>query len=969
MRMAHGRGSFGSVLVLLAVPVLAAAAEPSGVQFFEQKIRPVLVQHCYKCHASDAKKVKGGLLLDTREGIRKGGDTGPAVVPGKVVESVLIKALRHDEILMPPSGKLPDEVIADFERWVRMGAPDPRTGTRVSAQPQAIDIEAGRRFWAFQPPRPSAVPRVADTAWPRSDLDRFILATLEAKGLKPARDADRATLIRRAAIALVGLPPTPEELDAFVTDPAPDAFARVVDRLLASPQFGERWGRHWLDVARYADSNGRDENLTYHEAFRYRDYVVDSFNRDKPFDRLVREQIAGDLLPAANQAQKDEQLTATGFLMIGPKVLADRDFVKRRMDVIDEQVDTIGRAFLGMTLGCARCHDHKFDPVPTADYYALAGILGSTRTLDGFKLGNAVVSGWMVRPLGSDGETQFTALKEHQQKLKAVADAIKKLKADLAKHEDKATMRVSAKLVGIVVDDKEAKLVGKWKASTFSRPYVGTGYIHDDKSGKGEKSATFTPNLPRAGEYEVFISYTATRGRSTTTPVLIRSAEGEKVVLVNQEEKPLLDGLFRSVGKYRFTAGSAGSVTISNKGTTGYVIVDAVRFVPTGDLDKDTERAMGVPAEVRKQIADAQARLKQLEAEEKALKNAAPVPPPLVMAVRDELKPGDLHINIRGNPHALGTEVPRGFLTVATYASKPAIPVGQSGRLELAEWLVDRSNPLTARVFVNRVWKHLLGEGLVRTVDNFGKQGETPSHPELLDALALRFMEDGWSIKKLVRSIMLSRVYQLSSSADASLRKVDPENRLFGRANRRRIEAEVIRDSILAVSGRLDPTRGGSAVTTLGERAIDNESKGGLQQQIDSSTRRSVYLPVIRNDVPKIFEVFDFADPDVSTGRRDATTVATQALYLMNSPFVMEQAQQTAKRLLAQSGDEAARLTDLYRRSLGRAPTAAETQAALRFLAHFRKHVPRDAKTDPETEAWAALCLAVFGCTEFRFVE
>ncbi|MBY0523025.1 MAG: DUF1553 domain-containing protein [Gemmataceae bacterium] len=954
------RTGFGSLFVIFA-PALATAADPN-ITFFEQKIRPVLVKECYSCHSAEAKKPKGGLLVDTRQGLLKGGDSGPALVPGKATESLLLKALRHDEIAMPPKNKLPDEVIADFERWIKMGAPDPRAGNVVERP--AIDIEAGRKFWAFQLPRRHAAPKVADTAWPRGDIDRFILAGLEAKGIKPARDAERAALVRRAAIALIGLPPTPEELDAALNDKSEKWYEKVVDRLLASSHYGERWGRHWLDVARYADSNGKDENLTFHEAWRYRDYVIASFNNDKPFNRFAMEQIAGDLMPADSQTQKDEQLTATGFLIVGPKVLADRDQLKRKMDVVDEQVDTIGRAFLGLTIGCARCHDHKFDPIPTADYYALAGILASTRTLDGFKLGNPIVSGWMLRPLGADGEQKLLAQKEHQKKLTAVADGIKKLKAELKLHEDKATMRLPGKLVGITVDDKEAKLVGTWKSSMFSRPYVGEGYIHDDKTGKGEKSATFTAKLPKAGEYEVFISYTATKGRSTNTPVTIKSADGEKTVLVNQELAPKLDGLFHSVGKFRFAAGDAGSVTISNKDTTGYVIVDAVRWVPVGALGNDPEMAMGVPTEVKDRIADAQKRLKQLEEEEKVLKGQAPASPSLVLAARDDAKPGDLRINNRGNPHSLGAEVPRGFLQVAGKESRVSIPAGQSGRLELARWMVEPSNPLTARVMVNRVWQHLLGEGLVRTVDNFGVQGEKPSHPELLDELTIRFVEDGWSVKKLIRAIILSRTYQLATSNDAAAFKADPDNRLFGRANRRRVEAEVIRDSVLVVAGRLDRAMGGSAVATLGEKAIDNESRGGLAT--DTLVRRSVYLPVVRNDLPQIFDVFDFSDPDVTTGRRDTTTVATQALYLMNSPFAQENALHTAKRLLEMKTDDAGRLSDLYRRALGRLPSEKEVQAAVKFINEFKKTLK---SKEADLDAWSAVCSAVFGCTEFRFVE
>jgi hypothetical protein len=970
------RGITCCLVVLL--PTIAAAADPAGLQFFEQKIRPVLVKECYSCHSTEAKKVKGHLLLDTRAGLLKGGDSGPAVIPGKVSESLIIKALRHDEIAMPPQGKLAEAIVADFERWVKMGAPDPRDGGTGTAKPQVVDIEAGRKFWAFRPPQRQPQPLVADKTWAWTDIDHFILAGLEAQKLKPAADADRATWLRRLSIDLTGLPPTPEELDAFVqsftrgANATPLASPQValeatVDRLLASPHFGERWGRHWLDVARYADSNGKDENLTFHEAFRYRDYVIRAFNTDKPYQRFVMEQVAGDLLPPDSQADRAELLTATGFLVVGPKVLADRDPLKRKMDVVDEQVDTIGRSFLGLTLGCARCHDHKFDPLPTADYYALAGILASTRTLDGFKLGNPIVSGWMVRPLGDDGEAQLAAVREHQKKLQALTGQIAKLKTELKQLDDRATMRVPGGLAGITIDDKDAKLVGQWKASTFSRPYVGDGYIHDDKTGKGEKSATFTPKLPKAGEYEVYISYTAAKGRSTNTPVIVKCAEGEKTVLVNQEEPPKLDGLFRLVGKFRFGGAGDESVTLSNKGTTGYVIVDAVRFVPAGALGNDPEMAMGVPPDVKAKLADAHKRLKELEEEEKKLKAAAPAPPALVMAVGDEAKPANVSINIRGNPHSRGAEVPRGFLTVVNLNARPSIPADQSGRRELARWLADPANPLTARVYVNRVWKHLFGEGLVRSVDNFGAQGNRPTQAALLDNLTVRFMEEGWSTKKLIRSIVLSRTYQLATSKDASLLKADPDNRLLGRANRRRVEAEVIRDSMLLVAGRLEGTMGGSAVAALGERAIDNDSKGGLQQQIDASTRRSVYLPVIRNDLPQIFEVFDFADPDVTTGRRDATTVATQALYLMNSPFALETAGHTAQRLLALKTDDAGRLNDLYRRALGRLPTARERDAALEFLGAFKKSAVKS--KEPDVAAWSAVCAAMFGSTEFRFID
>jgi hypothetical protein len=777
--------------------------DPAGVQFFEQKIRPVLIQHCYKCHSADAKKPRGGLRLDSRAGLLQGGASGPAIVPHKAGESLLIQALRYDDLAMPPQGKLPPQVIAEFERWVAMGAPDPRDASTGWGS-KRINLETGRKFWAFQTPRHHAAPAVKDEGWPQGDVDRFILARLEAAGLRPTGDADRATLIRRVTIDLIGLPPTPEELGAFVADRRPDAFARVVDRLLASPHFGERWGRHWLDVARYADSNGKDENLTFHEAWRYRDYVIKAFNEDRPLDRFLREQLAGDLLPAAGQAQRDEQLVATGFLVVGPKMLFDRDPLKRKMDVVDEQIDTVGRALLGLTVGCARCHDHKFDPIPNADYYALAGVFSSTRTLDGIKENNPLVSGWMLRPLGPDGEKLRAVQLAHQKEIEDVGEALRKARAALLGLEGKA----------------------------------------------------------------------------------------------------------------------------------------------------------GTPAT---QVGAARQRVQALEAEEKKLNAEMPPAPALAMAVQDEDEPADVPINIRGNPHAPGQIVPRGFVQVASLGAVPAIPAQRSGRLELAEWLTAPEHPLTARAFVNRVWLHLFGEGLVRTVVDFGAQGERPSHPELLDELAVRFMEDGWSVKKLVRMLVLSRAYQLGWTGDPAAERIDPENRLYWRANRRRLEAEVLRDAMLCTSGRLDRTMGGSSVATLGEFATNNGGKGGIGT--DQNVRRSVYLPVIRNDLPPLFEVFDFADPDVCVGKRNITLVPTQALYLMNSPFVMDQARHAARRLLGEARDDEERMTLLYRRTLGRPPSLAEKTATMQFLRHSATGTNEQA----ELNAWAALCQAVFGSVDFRF--
>lgn len=935
---------------------------PAGVRFFEQKIRPVLLKHCYSCHSAEAKKSRGGLLVDSRAALLKGGDAGPAVVPGKPLESLLLKAIRHDGLMMPPKDRLSAEVVADFEAWIKMGAPDPRDG-KAATSVAGIDLAAGKQFWSFRPPVHVPVPAVKDSDWPRGDLDRFVLAALERQSIRPVRDAEAMVWLRRVTFDLTGLPPSAEEIASFESDTRPDARERVVDRLLASSAFGERWGRHWLDVARYADSNGKDENLTFHEAYLYRDYIIEAFNGDRSFADLVREQVAGDLLPYLNPVQRERQLIGSGFLVIGPKVLADRDQVRRKLDVVDEQIDTIGRTFLGLSLGCARCHDHKFDPIPTSDYYALAGIFTSTRTLDGFKLGNPVVSGWSLRPMSPEDDKRQTAFKSHEASLKKLTDQLTKAKTELKSAEERSTMRMPSRLAGIVVDDVEAKQVGEWKASVFTKPFVGKGYIHDDRTGDGKKSVLFTPKLPNAGIYEVFMAYTPGASRASNVPVTVKHAGGEKTVTLDQTKKPGLDGLFSSIGTYRFDKDA--TISITNKGTNGHVIVDAVRLIPIGETPKvvATAAPMGIPPEVKEQIAKAKKRVAELEADVAKMKATAPPAARLVMAPRDEDKAADLRIHIRGSHQTLGTTVPRGTLQVASWGESLKITSG-SGRRELGEWLADARNPLTARVFVNRVWSHLFGEGIVRSVDNFGTQGEAPTHPELLDRLALDFIESGWSVKGLVRRLTLSRTYALAVAHDGRAASADPENRLLWRAYRRRLEAEPIRDAVLTVAGTLDRRIGGSVVRELPERAITNESQGGIETE--GHTRRSVYLPVIRNGLPGIFEVFDFADPDVATGKRDVTTVPTQALYLLNSRFVIAQARKAADRLLAIE-DQAARVRHLYRSALGRSPTEPETQSARRFVAEFQADL--GGKPESEREAWAALVQAVFGCTEFRFVE
>lgn len=945
--------------LLSAGPLFADDAQRA--EFFESKVRPLLVEHCYECHSAESEELKGGLAVDTKAGWVVGGDSGPAIVPGKPDESPLIDAVKYLTFEMPPQGKLSDAEIEILETWVRTGAYDPRQGdANVKTVRKGYDWSTARDFWAFQLPESSGPPTVANADWPRDDLDHFVLARLEAEGMHPAPDADRRTWLRRVTFDLTGLPPTIKEQQAFLADSSSEAVAKatVVDRLLASPQYGVRWGRHWLDVARYADSNGSDFNASFYNAWRYRDYVINAFNADKPYDQFVREQLAGDLLPYADRHQRAEQLTATTFLNIGAKMLSERDKKKLQMDVVDEQLDTVGKTFLGLTLGCARCHDHKFDPIPTADYYALAGIFKSTVTLEGES--QQYVSAWKETSLPVSPE-HAEALKRHRESVAAIKSKLDAAKKTLAKAE-KALGRLSSSYEGIIVDNTEAKVVGDWKESKFSPNYVGDGYIHDEKTGQGTKSVTWTPNLPHAGRYEVRIAYAGSSGRDDAVPVSIHHANGVKELKLNQTKVASIDSLFEPLGTFEFPAGKQGSVTISNTGTTDYVIADAVQFIPVKKqtvASAESSKASKETAQLREQVKSAQTTVKTIENELKELEKNAPASAPLVMAAREAPQIDDCNICIRGEVKNQGKKVQRGFLQVLDSEPCHIENSDQSGRLELADWIVRPDNPLTARVIVNRVWHHLFGAGLVRTVDNFGHLGETPTHPELLDTLAVDFVENGWSLKQLIRRIVMSRTYAMSTEFYAEYAETDPNNRLLWRANRKRLQAEAIRDAMLLVSDELDLTPNEAPMKGFRYLVVNNSSQSASGSK-DDSLRRSAYLPIIRNQLPTILTTFDFADPDVVVGKRSLTNVPAQALYLLNSPFVTSRAEATVQTLNQDKNlSTTDRLIPLYQKVYGRTPTTYEVEQAEQFLA--------DQSDAPE--AWTQLVQALFATTEFRMLD
>jgi len=767
-----------------------------GVQFFESKIRPLLIKHCYECHGPDSGDGEANLRVDSHDALLRGGKSGPALNLAEPQQSLLLLAVRHDgAVAMPPKKKLAQAEIDQLSAWVKAGAPWPGAfATPVVAksakEPQTWGDEA-RQFWAFRPVTSVTPPQVRDVSWPRNAIDQFVQQRLEAAELRPNAPADKRTLIRRATIDLIGLPPAPAEVDAFLNDGSADAFERVVGRLLESPHYGERWARHWLDVARYADSNGMDDNLAYSDAWRYRDYVIAAFNADKPYSHFVQEQLAGDLLAKREPGKRDELITATGFLAIGPKMLAEDDPVKQQLDIVDEQVDTTCRVFMALTMGCVRCHDHKFDPLSMSDYYSLAGIFKSTRTMVSFR----VDSKWNTSALGGL-EPEFR-LKDLEQ----------------------------------IIDRHDNALVN---------------------------------------------------GNTNQMSADERTAHAK-----------LLENAYKE-----------------------YSALSKVMTVAEGEI-------------------------------------------------------GDTEIRLRGNHLTKGELAPRRFPSIMAPVESPTITKADSGRLALAEWLTDARHPLTSRVLVNRVWRWHFGQGLVRSVDNFGRLGESPSHPELLDWLSQQLINDGWSLKKLHKRILLSRTWQMSSDWNELAAQVDPQNRLLWRMPRQRMEAEVLRDSLLSVSGQLDRTIGGSLMTTA---PFQNLSLGGASRkpELYQSQRRSVYLPVLRGSVYDAFQAYDFPDPAVLNGDRTTTIVASQALFLLNAPIVAQSAAHLAESISGlPERTTQDRLQALCQQLFSRPANEDEIVLWQTFLNRYETAESLAGETLDlrRLAAWQGLCKALLSSNDFVYVN
>ncbi|MCP5560280.1 MAG: PSD1 domain-containing protein [Verrucomicrobiaceae bacterium] len=922
------------------------AVEPdaAGVEFFEKKVRPVLIARCYECHSVEAGKSKGGLVLDSREGLLKGGDTGPGLVAGNADKSLIIEAARYknQDMQMPPKKAIPADELKILEDWVAMGAPDPRSAV-ASSMPvkkvRVIDIAKDSKHWAFQPVLAVTPPAIEGV---RNPIDAFIVSRLRRAGLELSAPADKRTLIRRATFDLIGLPPTVAEVDAFLADTAPDAFAKVVERLLRSPHYGEKWGRHWLDVARYADSNGLDENIALGTAWRFRDYVVNSFNEDKPFDQFLTEQLAGDLLPARSVEQRHEQSVATAFLNLGAKVLAEPDKDKLVMDVVDEQIDVMGRAFMGMTFGCARCHDHKFDPIPQDDYYALGAIFKSTASFSSERTG--AISYWFETPTGSLDD--FAAAKAAELAL----DAKKKAVSAAVSAADKA-----------LKDDARAHAVDYLMAATrlpLQPTLTEARQVAEPLGLKGEILVNT----------RVYLAANTTDATFAPWHEAMKAGHPEKIAAHYKELFALVEKTPESVAK-KTTAKVADGENVAeaevDKGSAESSAVEAARKAlndPRGFLALPPEPHLIYPKDVAEKVH----RLKDEQDEtEKHLPDL-----PTAIGVHDADKIlSDLAVHIRGNHMALGKLVSRGVPQVmqVNMRGKTSFPKQSSGRLELAQWLTSADHPLTSRVLVNRVWAWHFGKGIVGSVDNFGMLGDTPSHPELLDWLSRWVMENGWSLKDLHRLILTSAAWQQGSAPKIS--NVDPENKLLSFFPVRRLEAEEVRDALLQVAGKLDLSMGGKTVPLRNRQFVFNHTSMDATKY--DSRRRALYLPIIRNNLYDLFQQFDYPDPAVSTGLRSSTVVSPQALLLMNSPLSADAAQGLAARVDAVSKDVDLRLRALWKMAYARDILPDEVGRCRNFLVAADASLASSV-SNPEARdarAWELLCQAVLMASEFIYLR
>jgi cytochrome c553 len=1090
------------LMFLSLAPAAAHAADDAGVAFFESRIRPVLVQNCYECHSAEAKKLKGALRVDLRAELLKGGENGPAIVPGKPTEGTLLKAIRHqDGLEMPPKKKLPDAVIADFEKWIFLGAPDPRGEAPAAA---GVDLAAARQNWAFQRPAKVLAPDVEDPdGWCRNEIDRFMFAKLVDRGVKPAKQTDKRTLIRRLTFDLTGLPPTDAAVEAFVADNTADAFDKVVDRLLASPAYGERWGRHWLDVVRYTDlfdtrSLKGDAGSDVPFAWRYRDWVIDALNRDLPYDQFIKQQIAGDLL-----ADK-KAVVATGVYVIGEWGGGDADKEKMLTDIVDDQVDVTGRAFLGLTLACARCHDHKFDPISADDYYGLAGIFFSSHiipTVGAKTAGSPVLRIPIVDPEGErqKRDAQKQAEQIAQELDAAICDQIITAMHDMrerkseyllaawdylhrpAAEKEKSIARFAAERklnafavrrwteviehpndpLGKPLSERVAAIAGNknfngWRnpgpsgtpnaiansgdqpirhltfvvpphgvalhpspssgAAVIWTPPADVKAIHisgkisdaDDKCGdgfawrlssRGEKSrdvfatgdvpngiAEFLPMTAAAlapgNSLELAIFPKGNYGCDTTVVELKVEENGgaKRVWNISSDLSPDIHAIGRAgtpaeqwrleevplrdlglpippdtaigrwlararaadVAREELVKGAASLPFKLNHDQTEDAELGRMLSDSPGPFWRGAKDDAAFSPMANRELAPLKERLD-------AARKKADAATPMAHGLQEGGVPGTIYTGfhdskllIRGRYDRPGEIVTRHFPRVLAGDAPSAIPEKSSGRLQLAEWIASPENPLTARVMVNRIWQHHFGEGIVRTPNNFGKLGTPPTHPELLDWLAERFVAEGWSIKAMHRLIVHSAAYQQASGAEAEVLAMDPDNLLWGRQSRQRLDSEALRDALLAAAGSLDPTIGGPPVPEL------------------ESPRRTIYLRTIRSDRATYRMLFDAADPQTIVEKRTESTVGPQALFLLNNPFTKAQAKKLGELAKQQNGDDGAKIDWLYRRLYARPPTEEELKIGQTVLPQWRA---------ADGDEWATYAQLLLCANEFMYVD
>ena len=1062
-----------------AAPVLASDA--AGVEFFEKRVRPIFVAHCYECHSGQAKKLKGELRLDHRGGWIKGGVSGPSLTAGKPESSLLIQAVRYGDpdTQMPPKKKLSTQAIADLEKWVAMGAPGGDEQPVVSGKTTRLDLDQAKTFWSFQPLKPIAAPAVKEKAWPAGAIDAFILSKLEEKAMRPAPPADKRTLIRRATFDLTGLPPTPEEVDAFLKDESAEAFAKVVDRLLASPHYGERWGRHWLDVVRYADTAGETADYPVPHAWRYRNYVIDAFNGDKPYDQFLHEQIAGDIL--ASQLPTDappkryaELITATGYVAIARRFGFRID--KDHHLTLEDTVDTLGKSVLGLTIGCARCHDHKYDPISMGDFYALYGIFESTRfpfpgcehtqrPRDMMPLLSPTTMEQFIKP----HQTALAAADAEYQKSKGTITAAQKKVKDLAlgAHkqlakgefnnggsqdftskpvEPEALKKVAVKKGAAIqiavlprgdygadstlIEFEISEIEGekrKWNLSADllnDLHETGKGNAHRDSHG----NASTWCLLDLRQDASFIDKYVPDANKAPGLHLWVGSGDGFPVVGVNTNQEQI---------KYITVTQPARSVVVHPSNTHGGGVavvwispIDGNVSITGKAADLDAGGGDGVAWSIDSfaspdlggallGLREAPGAIADLKRKRDEL--AAKMPKPDLAYAVTEGTIADAKLFKRGDHEKPGDPVPRRNLEL--FGAVPIDATAGSGRLQLARSLTQNppenavnshhfAQPLAARVMINRIWLHHFGQGLVRTPNDFGSRGEKPTHPDLLEHLAHEFVRNGWSIKSMHRAIMLSRTYQQASEpgrvapmtkaiqADEkssgfrvpgselkdnnpntapaasptrnpelgtrNFHSADPSNVLLSHFPRRRLSAEEIRDSVLAVSGDLDRAPGS-------QHPFPPDNTWSYTQHtpfaaVYDHNQRSVYLMVQRSRRHPFLSLFDGADANASTGQRQATTVPTQSLFFMNDPFVHAKAASLASRLVALP-DDAAKAQRLYQLLYQRSPSERERAQSLQFLADYQAELPQMAAAEKAKTAWAALVRVMMSANEFVYVD